>query len=386
MNNNRRRIVLWAVFLLSVAFFVWFLSVNYDTEGKFGVQKTDEEIGDFSDLTYNSTSTVDAEEYPDYGNRALLDMEKKLQADYPNTDIVFRTIEPPLVEGKEYLINQYSNSKTTFSSMVGDYLLLSAQLGEYLSSSTAYEITLFKNKKLLSSKKVDGYSHSLTAVIDYKDDRYYLFDGWSGGMHCCYVSVPAKEGSNAVELGDPVFHGNVFWLNKNNLFIKDGQVYIYALDDRFAYFYSSFAGSSAMFFPIFYKFEGAKIVDVSNEFKSYYEQIYTDTDLLVEQLKEKNLIKDEYYFENIFPHLVFRLSIGLFADKDDKKLWQELRDDYVFFFGEDDFEQVFAPYSDPNRNSTVEEFMEDVDAILSGKHADYGVVFKRLLNYYNKQR
>ena len=124
-------------------------------------------------------------------------------------------------------------------------------------------LTVTVNGRVAIDKRVDNAPTGLAILTLEQEQAGALLDTFSGGAHCCFSStlaVVTPRGDGIVASKD--------WGNAGYSLMKanDGSSYVFRTgDDRLAYAFSSFAGST---FPIVvWSFRAGSFADVSREYR-----------------------------------------------------------------------------------------------------------------------
>ncbi len=155
------------------------------------------------------------------------------------------------------------------------------------------DVVSIYNKNILV-KKIVNFGIENLLKLSFDDNDYYTVIEYTGGAHCCYINNPMVVRNKKLKIGEPMGFANVTGLSGDRVFNKDGHLYFYTYDDRFSYFYTSFAESGVMWYPKFFMFQTStgNYVDMSAEFKPYYLWLANDIDGAIKSIdarKEKDV-------------------------------------------------------------------------------------------------
>lgn len=210
-------------------------------------------------------------------------------------------------------------------------------------------LKIYKDNKEI--KTYTEYSLIDLIKINHNNTNYYRLVEYTGGAHCCYVDHPFVIKDENIIFGAPVKFGNVGGLLNDNTFVKDNLLYFYAYDDRLSYFYSSFVDSAIMWFPRFYIFDHntGNYLDVSDNFRGYYNDMAEEIDIIIEQIKEEssyNLTPNDW-----LPWLVARSTYQLMAGQDEEEVKRKFMFDHMvsetlYFWGDEDQYDARAVWQD----------------------------------------
>ncbi|MCX6766856.1 MAG: hypothetical protein NT170_03730 [Candidatus Moranbacteria bacterium] len=225
--------------------------------------------------------------------------------------------KPDLVSAGEHLEDiELGNYKITFSEIDDE------------SRQNNWDMKVLNGNKVINV--FSSYYFSRPVQVNNGDKSLFLFQRFSGGVHCCWSVYPAVYSQQRLKFGRELDLSHYGVNGEQNFFEKDGQLYFYAADARFAYFYTSFAGSGIMGYPDFYRFNSqtAQLVPANSEFKKYYQFLYEDIDEEINKWLEGG--KQSVYFDWL-PWLTARSVNGLLAGNSEKDIWKEFNDDFNYF-------------------------------------------------------
>ncbi len=214
--------------------------------------------------------------------------------------------------------------------------------------STSYEplnteIKITNNKKLVYAKNYEGVVLALIYKIKVNQTFYYILGLCSGGTHGCGILVPI------INDGDKLIVGNVIedvdfsnFLETENFFTKNGELYTVFDDSRYFFNYSSSNNASYnSAVPRIFKFDKktGNTILVTNDFIDLYKksvQIISD-DLI--KLKDNIPEKIRHTIPKISsgflaPYLDYYLGMAIIADKTHASETREKVEKLYFdFFG-----------------------------------------------------
>lgn len=181
-------------------------------------------------------------------------------------------------------------------------------------------------------------SEPLYAVMGFfafetKDGKYFVFSDYSGGAHCCFEEYIFFLKDGDLKLIKDLYTGNANIMSES-LILKDNNIYIRVFDDRFAYFYTAYAGS--YFFPQHLKLDNDKLEVDNSAFAEEYIEKAEDCAGEIENMAEE----DSFDFQSYSPELVCVAANYMVAGQGDMA-WSKV---------EDYFTKIPLEYN----NSTVE--------------------------------
>jgi len=213
--------------------------------------------------------------------------------------------------------------------------------------------------KVLNGNKVintfSSFYFSSPIQVKNENATLFLFQGFSGGPHCCFSVYPVIYDQQRLKLGKELDLSHYEINGDKNLFVKDGKLYLYVLDPRFAYFYTSFAYSGIMWYPSFYRFDSqtVKLVNKNSEFKEYYQIFYKGTDEEISKWRNGN---PEDIHRDWLSWLTARSVNGLIAGNDKNCIWQKFKEDFDYF----------VKYHKPEdlKDKTADQVKKEIEEIL----------------------
>jgi len=184
-----------------------------------------------------------------------------------------------------------------------------------------------KGQRIYASQPVYAISNLLS--FEYKNNKYIMISEYSGGAHCCFTTyIFMLDTENNLKLIDTLNLGNTS-IKRDNLLSKSGKLYLLVYDDRFAYFYTPYAGS--YFFKKYYLIEEDKLTIKNSDFKEKYisEAIRCKTELnnQFEKLSKGEIATSSFSFELSSPYLVC-LTANYILAGEEETAWQELHEIY----------------------------------------------------------
>lgn len=167
---------------------------------------------------------------------------------------------------------------------------LKFSLGEYNfksyydTSDFSSLLTVVKKGATLYSKNFPGRIFSIKADELGKDGEMDLLIGvYSGGAHCCYTVYTGHTEENNFVITDSLELGNSDYEIKD--LNDDNQREIFAYDDRFAYAFTSYAGSR--FSPMVYTVTDYKFINITHKFpavvNSSIEELKSQMDKMISE-------------------------------------------------------------------------------------------------------
>lgn len=184
-----------------------------------------------------------------------------------------------------------------------------------------------KNQRIYSSEPVYAISDLLS--FEYKNNKYIVLQEYSGGAHCCFRAfIFILDAENNLNLIETLDLGNAS-ISKDNLLYKDGKLYLLVDDDRFAYFYTPYAGS--YFFKKYYLIEGDKLIIKNSDFKEKYINeaagCKNELNSYFEKLTKGEVSDSSFGFELLSPYLTC-LTANYILAGEEERAWQELGEIY----------------------------------------------------------
>lgn len=155
-------------------------------------------------------------------------------------------------------------------------------------------------------------------------DTYIVVTAYSGGAHCCFTQyIFHKDQDNAVNLVRELVTGNST-LSADNFFVENGKLYFSVMDDRFAYFYTSYASSYS--FVRFFQLDGNNISDANSNFSDEFLQEAGRCEAELDSINPADI----YSMEDWFPTLVCKSSNYWYAG-DQNSAWSGFNDYFSRF-------------------------------------------------------
>ncbi len=251
----------------------------------------------------------------------------------------------------DYIVNAKEDIRTTFENSISndfheatpvleDVSAKEIKIGKYtilLNEVEEYGESKFNQAKIMLGKKVIKEIQDDSIIvqkISFTNSDFYTIQRYTGGAHCCFVNHSLVFKNDILSLGNVTLFGNSIGPDQSNIFIKDGQLYFYSYDDRFAYFGVSYSASHIMFYPNVFHFDETKgWVNVSSEFKDRYTTLASKLNMYVLGLKDlwsRTDFKPTYPTEWL-PWVVSRAIHQRLAGESDDKVWAQMQKDYSFF-------------------------------------------------------
>ncbi len=209
-------------------------------------------------------------------------------------------------------------------------------------------------EKIYTSGK--NYNVNDLFAFEYNKNKYIIVGDYSGGAHCCTTDYIFRlDGENNLKLIDTLPLGNAISIGENNLLEKDGNLYLEVNDDRFAYFYTSYASSYS--FKKYYLIAEEGLILKTEDFK----ENYTAEALACEKEFGTLVGSDKGKFEIQFPKLLC-VTVNNILAGEEEKAWQGFNDHSV---------ELYQPPADFNREKVMNEIQEKMSEFMVGETADW---------------
>ena len=203
---------------------------------------------------------------------------------------------------------------------VKEYKIGTADFKIYPPNKESYQFGYFEaynnGEKIFSSEPVYQISDLLS--FEYKNNKYIIVSDYSGGAHCCFLEyIFILDKDNNLKLIKNIPAGNTH-ISGNNLILKEKKLYIVNSDDRFAYFYTAYAGS--YFFQRYFRINEDDLIESNLDFKDKYLKEAEDCE---KDLNEK--LQTEEGYELLFPELTCKVINYLIAGEN-QKAWDKFEE------------------------------------------------------------
>ncbi len=187
-----------------------------------------------------------------------------------------------------------------------------------------------KGQRIYASEPVYEISDLLS--FEYKNDKHILISEYSGGAHCCFKEyIFMLDIENNLKLIETLDLGNTL-ISKDNLLYKDRKLYLVVDDDRFAYFYTPYAGS--YFFKKYYLIEGEKLMVENSDFKEEYlgeaARCKNELNNYFQKLTRGEIDDSSFGFELLSPYSTC-LTANYILAGEEERAWQELSEIYTTY-------------------------------------------------------
>lgn len=276
-----------------------------------------------------------------------------IRISYPSGGLSYQLLKPPYAlfgKGEKPYPTTPNGKIIAFSKDFGNYSLQALrEQGEY---DYIFEVGITQGSKQVAVTKTDMGDFVYLYELSYEDKSIYLFQGWSGGTHCCTTLIPAVfdgkilQVGKAMELGDNILMDDEDY--SKDFFIKDGHLYWVTQESRFVSNYGSMNQGTWVFPLVVYRLDGSNFVPAMSEFKELYDEEYQNMTDFIVSLKEDahyKIVIDKHKNDNdgfnmtsdIADALVAldrRFILGLYSNKDTKSLVDDYINDSKYFFGD----------------------------------------------------
>lgn len=160
--------------------------------------------------------------------------------------------------------------------------------------------------------------------FNYNSDTYIVVTSYSGGAHCCFTEyIFYKDANEKLTLIRELATNNAT-ISPDSFLVKNNNLYLSIMDDRFAYFYTSYASSYS--FVQFFQLDDKNLTSANGPFEDEFlkEAGRCETEL--------NAINpaDIYSMEDWFPTLLCKVS-NYWYSGDQNKAWSGFNDYFTKF-------------------------------------------------------
>lgn len=245
---------------------------------------------------------------------------------------IYGNIRSPILDtiksdqNQKIIFTEQKDLESTTSGTIGEYIYVinkTATNSEIANYNTS--LVIQKSGKTVFSKQYDGYG--ATAIFDVKTNyqQTKLLQLFSYGAHCCMVLVPITLVNGNITVGEPFFEGNIDLVFENYFFVKNGSLYKFVFDDRFAYYGTSYIQSTGLFYPQIYKVDEKGFTNTSSQFQDYYKNLY--------QNAKREMAKLDYYYidwdnpeisSELFINQIYLYTFGTLAGENGENLKKDL--------------------------------------------------------------
>jgi len=180
---------------------------------------------------------------------------------------------------------------------------------------------------IYSSDKLNSISNIFS--FDYDAGTYIIATAYSGGAHCCFTQYIFYQDNNGKLAPVQEIATNNATISSDSFFVKNNKLYLSIMDDRFAYFYTSYASSYS--FNQFYRLNKNNLVLDNSLFKEDFnkEAVRCETDL--KTINPSNI----YSLEDWFPTLICKVANYWYAG-DQNMAWNNFNDYFDKFKASED--------------------------------------------------
>ncbi|MBM4275239.1 MAG: hypothetical protein FJ134_12370 [Deltaproteobacteria bacterium] len=191
------------------------------------------------------------------------------------------------------------------------------------------------NKEVAS---VQDYLFTTCFRLEAGPARYWIIEGWNGAAHggyrhhyfCRRIAGEPMRFLGTIKVGDRRTEAT---FSQENIRCRNSQPFVRYDDDRFAYFETSFAQSSAMFFPKFYRLTPKGLVLDNRAFPAEYRREIARIEAEIRSTAAQMPTKPERIGSgtDLDVWLLAR-TIHYLVLREDKQAWESLELDVARYF------------------------------------------------------
>ncbi len=191
---------------------------------------------------------------------------------------------------------------------------------------------------IYSSDKL--YKISNIFSFDYNTGTYIIATAYSGGAHCCFTQyIFYQDEKEKLTLVREMATNNTA-ISPDSFLVKNGNLYLSIMDDRFSYFYTSYASSYS--YNQFYQLNKNNIALNNEPFKEDFIKEAKRCELDLSTINPSDI----YSLEDWFPTLICKITNYWHAGDQDKA-W-------------DNFNDYFSKFKASENPSVVRQEMENI--------------------------
>lgn len=284
---------------------------------------TTQKWGPAQDLIYNNQNLLrESRTYFDNEIKKLHDTSKDMQfLWHPDQEkLPYVITQKPWKYGDDIKI-----SDTQIN--IGEYTLKITYLEDITLDDMAFytHIKVLKNNKIVETKDFEHFALNHIYKIKTATTEYYLLGLCHGGMHGCGVLVPMVYDSGKLVIGKAIEDVDFSWyLDRNNFFTKNGELYTIFDDSRYFFGYSTSNNASYnSAIPRIFRFDKttANPVLAMGDFRDLYKKssqiIGDDLNKLKNNLPEKTRVATMSNLDgwSLIPYFDYYLGMSIISAK-----------------------------------------------------------------------
>lgn len=298
-------------------------------------------------LDNNSEVVTDSETntYKTFDNNQISN-EDNLDSSINNEEIIEDIHEPIPDINKEDIISKNNEViRAAGVTNINQMDLYNIKQVETFSSGLA-KFIIYPLKDISATEQEEGYFeayqdtnliytsdklYNITGIFsfDYNADTYIVVTSYSGGAHCCFTQYIFHQGEDdKVSLVRKLATNNST-ISADNFFVENNKLYFSVMDDRFAYFYTSYASSYS--FVRFFQLDQTNIADANNEFFDVFMKEARRCEAELDSINPSDI----YSMEDWFPTLVCKSANYWYAG-DQSMAWNNFSDYFDKFKASED--------------------------------------------------